>query len=108
MTGMKTQKIDNAYVREIIRSLMRGIVIFLFSIGIIVSGDRERLFSLLITNQLPFNEIFAIFTFLFSSVYIWYYTCKGARIMRRRLQIWIGYTRAVVLTTFVIMAHQYF
>ncbi len=105
---MKRQKIDNAYIREVIQCLMRGVIIFLLSMGIIVSGDREGLLSLLITNQLPFSEIFAMFTFLFSGIYIWYYTCKGARIMRRRLQIWIGYTRAVVLTTFVIMAHQYF
>ena len=63
---MKRQKIDNAYIREVIQCLMRGIIIFLLSMGIIVSGDREGLLSLLITNQLPFSEIFAMFTFLFS------------------------------------------
>jgi hypothetical protein len=45
--------------------------------------------------------------FIFACCHIWYYSCKAAKIMKRRLQLWIGSVRAVVLVGFVLIIMDY-
>lgn len=96
------------YVRMIIQSLYRGLILFLLSILAIVLHDKRELYKLIITTQWTFRDVFPFLTLFFSVSYIWYYTCKGSSIMIRRLQIWIGYTRAVILSSTVAIVIQYF
>ncbi len=104
---MRDEKLRQ-YVKFIVGSLYRGLILFILSIGAIVIRDQRGLYAEIFSMEWNIQDLFPVFTLLFSACYVWYYTCKGSGIMLRRLQIWIGYTRAVVLTSTVAIILQYF
>ncbi len=96
------------YIREVIRALLRGIVLFLLSISLIITQDKHSILTQLFLPDGSIKIALPALVFLFSVIYIWYYTCLGARIMRRKIQIYIGYTRAIIVASTMAMALQYF
>jgi len=104
---MRDEKLRE-YVKFIVGSLYRGLILFILSIGVIVSRDQRGLYSAFLSGKWQLQDLFPVFTLLFSACYVWYYTWNGSGIITRRLQIWIGYTRAVVLTSTVAIILQYF
>jgi len=96
------------YVRFIVGSIYKGLILFLLSMCAIVVRDQKNLYAEILSANINFQDVFPVFTLFFSAIYLWYYTWKGSSIMIRRLQIWIGYTRAVIVTSTVAIILQYF
>ncbi|RMG73349.1 MAG: hypothetical protein D6710_03485 [Nitrospirae bacterium] len=96
------------YIRYLIRAMLRGILLFLLSISLIVVQDKQSILTQLFTPNGSLRIALPAIVFLFSATYLWYYTYLGAKIMRRKLQIYIGYTRAIIVVSTMAMAMQYF
>ncbi len=96
------------YIRYIIRAMLRGIVLFLLSISLIIVQNKQSILLQLFSAKGSLKIALPALVFLFSASYLWYYTCLGAKIMRRKLQIYIGYTRAIILVSTMAMVLQYF
>ncbi len=96
------------YIRYVIRAMLRGIVLFLLSISLIIVQDRQSILMQLFSSNANLKIALPAIVFLFSASYLWYYTCLGAKIMRRKLQIYIGYTRAIIVVSTMAMVLQYF
>jgi hypothetical protein len=93
--------------RDTIRNLLSGVLLLFLSISIIIIQNRQELISLFLDKQISYREILPVVIFIFACCHIWYYTCKAAKIMKRRLQLWIGSVRAVVLVGFVLIIMDY-
>ncbi len=96
------------YIRYVIRAMLRGIVLFLLSISLIILQDKQSILMQLFTSNASIKRALPAIVFLFSASYLWYYTYLGAKIMRRKLQIYIGYTRAIIVVSTMAMVLQYF
>jgi len=94
-------------MRDVIRSLLAGMTLFLLSVSVIVLQNRHELVSLMLDRRLAFSELLPVLAFFFSCVHLWYYTCKASKFRRRRLQLWIGNVRAVVLSGSVLLIIDY-
>jgi hypothetical protein len=106
VTGQHELKILVA-TRDTILNLLSGVLILFLSISIIIIQNRQELISLFLDRQISFQEILPVVIFFFACCHIWYYTCRAAKIMRKRLQLWIGSIRAVVLVGLVILFIDY-
>ncbi len=93
--------------RTTTRSLLAGLFILTLSVAIIVIQNRNDLLSLFLEKRITFEDVFPMLTFLYACGHVWYYTCRAARINRKRLQLWIGNVRAVVLVGFFLILINY-
>lgn len=93
--------------RDTIRSLLSGVLLLFLSISIIIIQNRKELISMFLDNQVSFQEILPVVIFFFACCHIWYYTFRAAKIMKKRLQLWIGNVRAVVLVGFILVIINY-
>ncbi len=95
-------------LKTVVNSLSEGFIVFLLSIAVIVLQDHHRIIKRFLTHTASAAEIFPLLTFLFSFAYIWYWTYRGTELwMRRRLQIYLGYTRAILVSSSVILGVNY-
>jgi hypothetical protein len=105
---MRLNEPQRRLLKTIINSLSEGFIIFLLSIAVIVLQDHHRLLRRFLTHTASPVEIFPVLTFVFSFAYIWYWTYRGTELwMRRRLQIYLGYTRAILVSSTVILWINY-
>ena len=105
---MRLNDAQRKLLRTIVNALSEGFVVFLLSIAVIVLQGRRGLLKAFILHRAPPVEFFPILTFVFSFAYIWYWTYRATELwMRRRLQIYIGYTRAILLSSTVILGINY-
>jgi len=105
---LKLNEAQRKLLITIINALSEGMIVFLLSIATIVIQDKHNILKRFVTHTATPIEIFPLLTFIFSFAYIWYWTYRGTELwMRRRLQIYLGYTRAILVSSTVILGLNY-
>ncbi|RME67263.1 MAG: hypothetical protein D6778_03510 [Nitrospirae bacterium] len=105
---MKLTLEQRRLLKAAVNAISEGFIVFLLSIAVIVIQDHKGLLKRFITHSASAVEIFPLLTFVFSFAYIWYWTYRATELwMRRRLQIYIGYTRAILVSSSIILGINY-
>lgn len=105
---MKLTEAQRRLLRTVVNAISEGFIVFLLSIAVIVFQNHKGMLQRFLTHSASAFEIFPILTFVFSFAYIWYWTYRATELwMRRRLQIYIGYTRAILVSSSVILGINY-